>query len=55
MRVDPNTVSTEGFIVNLHTVLLGLSEPFLDAGLTKVRSTLPLDLSMQDVVIDGCR
>lgn len=37
MRVDPNTVSTEGFIVNLHAILLRFAEPFLDAGFTKVR------------------
>ncbi|GAA5912608.1 ubiquitin conjugation factor core domain-containing protein [Sporobolomyces salmoneus] len=42
MRVDPRTVSTEGFIVNLHTVLLGLCEPFLDAGLTKIDKIDPL-------------
>ncbi|GAA5833631.1 hypothetical protein JCM3766R1_002595 [Sporobolomyces carnicolor] len=42
MRVDPRTVSTEGFIVNLHAVLLGLCEPFLDAGLTKIDKIDPL-------------
>ncbi|GAA5886450.1 hypothetical protein JCM16303_001413 [Sporobolomyces ruberrimus] len=42
MRVDPRTVSTEGFIVNLHTVLLGLCEPFLDAGFTKIDKIDPL-------------
>ncbi|GAA6060451.1 hypothetical protein JCM10212_000044 [Sporobolomyces blumeae] len=42
MRVDPNTVSTEGFIINLHTVLLGLAEPFLDAGFTKIDKIDPL-------------
>lgn len=38
MRVDPTTVSTEGFIINLHAVLLRFAEPFLDAGFTKVGS-----------------
>ncbi|GAA5939856.1 ubiquitin-ubiquitin ligase UFD2 [Sporobolomyces koalae] len=42
MRVDPNTVSTEGFIVNLHSVLLGLCEPFLDPGFTKIDKIDPL-------------
>ncbi|GAA5952757.1 hypothetical protein JCM3765_002266 [Sporobolomyces pararoseus] len=42
MRVDPRTVSTEGFIINLHTVLLGLCEPFLDAGFTKIDKIDPL-------------
>ena len=36
MRVDPNTVSSEGYIINLHAILLRFAEPFLDAGFTKV-------------------
>ncbi|POY75438.1 hypothetical protein BMF94_1509 [Rhodotorula taiwanensis] len=42
MRVDPNTVSTEGFIVNLHAILLRFAEPFLDAGFTKIDKIDPL-------------
>ncbi|GAA5912015.1 hypothetical protein JCM5296_007322 [Sporobolomyces johnsonii] len=42
MRVDPNTVSTEGFIINLHVALLGFSQPFLDAGFTKIDKIDPL-------------
>ena len=36
MRVDPNTVSSEGYIIHLHSILLRFAEPFLDAGFTKV-------------------
>lgn len=36
MRVDPNTVSSEGYIINLHAILMRFAEPFLDAGFTKV-------------------
>ncbi|GAA5985530.1 hypothetical protein JCM10908_007012 [Rhodotorula pacifica] len=42
MRVDPNTVSSEGFIVNLHTILLRFAEPFLDAGFSKIDKIDPL-------------
>ncbi|GAA6010598.1 hypothetical protein JCM11491_002989 [Sporobolomyces phaffii] len=52
MRVDPHTVSTEGFIVNLHTVLLGLCEPFLDAGLTKIDKIDPLYYKVSSARID---
>lgn len=36
MRVDPNTVSSEGFIINLHSILLSFAQPFMDAQFTKV-------------------
>lgn len=36
MQVDPNTVSTHGFIINLHALLLRFAEPFMDARLSKV-------------------
>jgi ubiquitin conjugation factor E4 B len=37
MRVDPRMVSTHGFIINLHTVLLSFATPFLDSQYSKVR------------------
>lgn len=36
MRVDPNTVSSEGFIINLHNVLLSFAQPFMDSQFSKV-------------------
>ncbi|BGO95650.1 Ubiquitin conjugation factor E4 [Rhodotorula toruloides] len=42
MRVDPNTVSTEGFIINLHAVLLRFAEPFMDASFSKIDKIDPL-------------
>ncbi|GJN94371.1 hypothetical protein Rhopal_007450-T1 [Rhodotorula paludigena] len=42
MRVDPNSVSTEGYIHNLHTVLLRFAEPFMDSGYTKIDKIDPL-------------
>lgn len=37
MRVDPRTVSTHGFIINIHAILLGFADPFVDKDYTKVR------------------
>ncbi|GAA5900931.1 hypothetical protein JCM8208_007568 [Rhodotorula glutinis] len=42
MRVDPSTVSTEGFVHNLHYVLLRFAEPFMDAGYSKIDKIDPL-------------
>lgn len=39
MRVDPNTVSSEGFIINLHSILLSFAQPFMDAQFSKVGQT----------------
>lgn len=36
MQVDPRTVAGDGFMVNLQSVLLQLSTPFIDANYTKV-------------------
>lgn len=37
MRVEPGTMSTHGFIINLHTVLLSFATPFMDSQYSKVR------------------
>lgn len=37
MQVDPNTVSSDGFMFNITTCLDQLCEPFMDASFTKVR------------------
>ncbi|GAA6057987.1 hypothetical protein JCM3770_004600 [Rhodotorula araucariae] len=42
MRVDPASVSSEGFVHNLHYVLLRFSEPFMDAGYSKIDKIDPL-------------
>lgn len=36
MQVDPNTVSSDGFMFNITTCLDQLCEPFMDASFTKV-------------------
>lgn len=40
MQVDPATVSTDSFMVNIQTVLLRFAEPFMDATYSKV-SAIP--------------
>ncbi|KAK2465341.1 hypothetical protein APHAL10511_002695 [Amanita phalloides] len=42
MQVDPNTVSSDGFMLNILTVLLRFSEPFMDANYTKMNRIDPL-------------
>lgn len=41
MQVDPETVSSDGFMFNITTCLDQLCEPFMDASFTKV-SLVPL-------------
>ncbi|PAV17237.1 ubiquitin conjugation factor E4 [Pyrrhoderma noxium] len=36
MQVDPDTVASDGFIINLQTVLLKFAEPFMDAKYSKI-------------------
>lgn len=36
MQVEPETVATDSFMVNLQAVLFRLCEPFMDANYTKV-------------------
>lgn len=36
MRVNPLTVASDGFMVNLYVVLLKFSEPFMDPNYTKI-------------------
>ncbi|KAM0790391.1 hypothetical protein ACM66B_003273 [Microbotryomycetes sp. NB124-2] len=36
MRVDPATVSSHSFILNLHTILLSFAKPFLDPSHSKI-------------------
>lgn len=35
MQVDPNTVASDSFMVNMQSVLLRFAEPFMDANYTK--------------------
>jgi ubiquitin conjugation factor E4 B len=35
-QVEPETVATDSFLVNLQSVLLRFAEPFMDANYTKV-------------------
>jgi ubiquitin conjugation factor E4 B len=39
MRVDPRTVSSDGFMTNLQVVLLKLFEPVMDITFSKVSSS----------------
>ncbi|GAA6034754.1 hypothetical protein JCM8097_001153 [Rhodosporidiobolus ruineniae] len=52
MRVDPRTVSSESFVGNLHAVLLGLSEPFMDARFTKIDKIDPTYYRNPGALID---
>ncbi|KAF8895484.1 ubiquitin conjugation factor E4 [Infundibulicybe gibba] len=42
MQVEPETVATDSFMVNLQTVLLRFAEPFMDANYTKLDRIDPL-------------
>ncbi|SCZ89889.1 BZ3500_MvSof-1268-A1-R1_Chr1-3g01641 [Microbotryum saponariae] len=42
MRVDARTVSSHGFIINLHTALLAFAQPFTDAQFSKIDKIDPL-------------
>ena len=37
MQVDPNTVASDSFMINIQSILLGFAEPFMDATYSKVR------------------
>ncbi|CAD6576435.1 MAG: hypothetical protein TREMPRED_001677 [Tremellales sp. Tagirdzhanova-0007] len=41
MRVDPRTVSSDGFMTNLHVVLLKLFEPVMDINFSKIDKVDP--------------
>ncbi|KAK4046180.1 Ubiquitin conjugation factor E4 [Microbotryomycetes sp. JL201] len=43
MRVDPATVSSHGFILNIHTILLDFAKPFLDPSFSKARHIDKID------------
>ncbi|KAI9869203.1 MAG: hypothetical protein M1823_009043, partial [Watsoniomyces obsoletus] len=36
MRIDMTTVSSDGFMINVNTILNQLSEPFIDASFSKI-------------------
>jgi ubiquitin conjugation factor E4 B len=40
MRVEANTTSTHGYMINLHTILLSFATPFMDSQYSKVTSTV---------------
>ncbi|KAM0754000.1 hypothetical protein T439DRAFT_298470 [Meredithblackwellia eburnea MCA 4105] len=42
MRVDPATVSTHGFVINLHSILLSFATPFMDPSYSKIDKIDPL-------------
>lgn len=39
MQVDPDTVASDSFMVNIQSVLYRFAEPFMDANYTKVGDT----------------
>lgn len=58
MRVDPRIVSSDGFMVNLQSILLGFAVPFLDSQYSKVRplseplTTTPIEDAAQIDKVD---
>lgn len=42
MQVDPHTVASDSFMINLHSVLLRFAEPFMDARYSKMDRIDPL-------------
>ena len=36
VKVDPTTVATDSFMLNMQAILLRFAEPFMDANYTKV-------------------
>ncbi|KAL1722762.1 ubiquitin elongating factor core-domain-containing protein [Schizophyllum commune] len=48
MQVDPATVSSDSFMVNIQTVLLRFSDPFMDATYSKMDKIDPLYLARSD-------
>ncbi|KDQ11048.1 hypothetical protein BOTBODRAFT_35587 [Botryobasidium botryosum FD-172 SS1] len=42
MQVDPDTVASDGFMINLQTALLRLANPFMDAKFSKIDRIDPL-------------
>ncbi|KAL9938868.1 hypothetical protein V8E36_002587 [Tilletia maclaganii] len=47
MRVQPNLVSSDGFMVNLFELLVRFAEPFMDAGYSKIDRIDPQYLRIQ--------
>ncbi|GAA6013068.1 hypothetical protein JCM10207_006159 [Rhodosporidiobolus poonsookiae] len=52
MRVEPGTVGSEAFVVNLHAVLLRLSEPFMDPGFSKIDKIDPTYYRHPEALVD---
>ncbi|KAF9013252.1 ubiquitin elongating factor core-domain-containing protein [Cyathus striatus] len=50
MQVDPDTVASDSFMVNLQSVLLRFAEPFMDAGYTKIDRIDPLFYAHSDKI-----
>jgi ubiquitin conjugation factor E4 B len=51
LQVDPNTVSSDGFMMNVTVVLDGLCEPFMDTTFSKV-SKIEIDYLKRDPRVD---
>ena len=52
VKVDPTTVATDSFMLNMQAILLRFAEPFMDANYTKVFKILTA-LIYLTFVIDG--
>lgn len=48
MRVEANTTSTHGFMINLHTILLSFATPFMDSQYEKIDRIDPLYYKLTD-------
>ena len=42
MQVDPTTVASDGFMINIQSILLSFAEPFMDATYSKVMDSAAL-------------
>ena len=52
-QVDPNTVASDSFMMNLQIILLHFVEPFMDANFTKARNLFRLSCIATDISVDG--
>ncbi|TFK28063.1 ubiquitin conjugation factor E4 [Coprinopsis marcescibilis] len=53
MQVDPDTVSSDSFMLNLQAVLLRFAEPFMDANYSKLDRIDPLFYAHSDRIVLG--
>ena len=45
MQVDPTTVASDSFMINIQSILLSFAEPFMDATYSKVMDAVALSFA----------